>query len=199
MLSLYRTGDSVWHRFAAGPKSILLAILVLGISLPPLGWGAWAAVPAAVCLCCYAVPGLGMRRLAEQLFAVRWIILLTVAGQLLFLGPMAALVNTTRVAAVIAIASLLALTTRVTDLLDAIECGLAPLARLRIDPQRVALLLAVTMSTLPALARAAGDVRDAQRARGLRPNLLRFAVPFLVMALKYADELGEALTARGVR
>ena len=84
-------------------------------------------------------------------------------------------------------------------LLDAIERGMGPLARIRIDPQRVALLLTVTLSTLPVLARLAHDVREAQRARGGRASLRLFAVPFLVVALKHADQLGDALTARGVR
>ncbi len=97
------------------------------------------------------------------------------------------------------LAALLVLTTRVTALLDAIERGMAPLAHLRVDPQRVALLLTVTLSTLPVLARLAHDVQEAQRARGGRASLRLFAVPFLVVALKHADQLGDALTARGMR
>ena len=45
----------------------------------------------------------------------------------------------------------------------------------------------------------AGDVRDAQRARGGRGGIRTSVVPFLVLALKHADDLGDALTARGVR
>jgi len=123
----------------------------------------------------------------------------TLAGQLIFLGTEAAVANTARVTGAVVLAALLVLTTRVTALLDAIERGMGPLARIRIDPQRVALLLTVTLSTLPVLARLAHDVREAQRARGGRASLRLFAVPFLVVALKHADQLGDALTARGVR
>jgi biotin transport system permease protein len=49
------------------------------------------------------------------------------------------------------------------------------------------------------LARLAHEVRQAQHARGGRPSLRYFATPFLVIALKHADALGDALTARGVR
>jgi len=63
----------------------------------------------------------------------------------------------------------------------------------------VALLLTVTLTTVPALARLAGEVRDAQHARGARGGLRHFAVPFIVLASKHAFELGDALTARGVR
>ncbi|MBE1878472.1 energy-coupling factor transporter transmembrane component T family protein [Myceligenerans pegani] len=200
MITLYRPGDSLWHRLPTGRKAALLAALVLGISLVPVSWAWWGAlIPAAVCLGCYAVPGIGVTRLLAQAWAARWIILVTLAGQLLFLGPQPAVVNTARVVAIIAVATLLALTTQVTELLDAIERGLAPLARLGVDPRRAGLLLTVTLTTLPVLARAAGHVREAQRARGARPRLRLFVVPFLVVALKHADELGEALTARGVR
>jgi biotin transport system permease protein len=63
----------------------------------------------------------------------------------------------------------------------------------------MALTLTVTLTTIPVLAAVAQQVREAQRARGARAGLRSFAIPFLVMSLKHADELGDALTARGVR
>lgn len=198
MVTLYRPGDGLLHRMPAGPKTLLLLALVLAVSLlPSLWWTAGAA--AAVCVVAYLVSGLGIAELGRQVVAVRWVVVVTLAGQLIFLGTGAAVANTARVTGAVVLAALLVLTTRVTALLDAIERGMGPLARIRIDPQRVALLLTVTLSTLPVLARLAHDVREAQRARGGRASLRLFAVPFLVVALKHADQLGDALTARGVR
>jgi biotin transport system permease protein len=176
----------------------LLLLIVLGVCLLPATW--WAAgVMAGVCLACYAIPGAGLRELGRQLVAVRWIVVVTLAGQLIFLGPESAAANTARVAAAVTLAGLLALTTRATELLETVERAMQPLAWLRIDPQRAALTLSVTLSTLPVLAGLARSVREAQRARGGGRSLRHFAMPFLVMALKHADELGDALTARGVR
>jgi biotin transport system permease protein len=203
MLTLYRPGTGRLHRMPAGPKLVLLLVLVLAVSLLPSAW--WAAGAAAgVAVLAYALAGLrdgmlGLRELARQLVALRWVLLVTIVGQLLFLGPEPAVANTARVAAAIVLAALLALTTPVTALLDVLERGLRPLARLGVDPERGALLLAVTLTTIPVLARVARDVREAQRARGVRGGLRAFAVPFLVLALKHADDLGDALTARGVR
>jgi biotin transport system permease protein len=203
MLSLYRPGDGVLHRMPAGPKLVLLLVLVLAVSLlPSHGWA--AAVAAGVVVLVYACAGLrdgmlGMRELARQTLALRWLIVVTLALQLVFLGPEAAVANTTRVTAAVLLAGLLSLTTRVTDLLDAVERGLRPLDRLRFDAERAAVLLTVTITTVPVLARLAGDVREAQRARGVRPGVRFFAVPFLILSLKHADQLGEALSARGVR
>ncbi|MFX9038907.1 hypothetical protein ABTN43_20165, partial [Acinetobacter baumannii] len=73
-------------------------------------------------------------------------------GQVIFLGIEPAVINTVRVLAAVAAASVLALTTRVTALLGALEVGLAPLRFVRIDPERTALLLVVTFATIPVLA-----------------------------------------------
>jgi biotin transport system permease protein len=200
MLSLYRPGDGWLHRMPSSPKILLLLTLVLGVSLLPSAW--WAAAAAAMLsILAYALAGLsgGMRELGRQLLTIRWVLAITVAGQLIFLGPEQAVANTARVAAAIVLAALLVLTTRVSALLDAIEQGLRPFARFGLDPGRAALLLTVTLNTIPVLAGLARDIRDAQRTRGGRADLRAFTVPFLVMALKHADELGDALAARGVR
>jgi biotin transport system permease protein len=203
MLSLYHPGDGILHRMAAGPKLLVLLGAVLAVSVLPSQWWA-AAVAAGVVVVGYAVAGLGdgmlgMRVLAQQTLMLRWLLLVTVVPQLIFLGPEAAGANTARVTAAVLLAGLLVLTTRVTDLLDAVERGLRPLERFRFDSERAAVLLTVTLTTVPVLARLAQEVRDAQRARGARPGLRLFAVPFLILSLKHADQLGEALSARGVR
>ncbi|WP_243073943.1 energy-coupling factor transporter transmembrane protein EcfT [Microbacterium sp. SS28] len=203
MLTLYRPGDGRLHRMPAGRKTLLVLAVVLGISfLPSTWWG--AGVAASVTVLAYAAAGLGdgmlgLRDLAHQVFALRWILAFTLVSQLIFLGPEPAVANTTRIVAAIVVSALLVLTTRVTELLDALERGLRPLERLRLDSQRAALMLTVTLTTIPVLARLAREVRDAQRARGAGRSLRTFAVPFLVLASKHAFELGDALTARGVR
>ncbi|MGP5725292.1 energy-coupling factor transporter transmembrane component T family protein [Arthrobacter rhombi] len=198
MLSLYRPGNGLLHRLPTGPKALLLMLVVLGLSfLPSTYWAAGMAWVVAVLG--YLLGGLGLSELWRQLIAVRWLIGITLLAQLIFMPVEAAAANSSRVVAAILLAGLLVLTTRLTDLLAAVERGLSPLARLGVDPERVALLLSVTITTVPVLARLGSGVREAQRARGARGGLATFVVPFLVVALKHADELGEALSARGVQ
>jgi biotin transport system permease protein len=187
----------------AGPKLLLFVVGALGISLLPSLWWAGCAALGAVVLA-YGLAGfrdglLGLRVFAQQVWAVWWVVLVTAVAQLVLVGLEPAVANTARITAAIVFAGLLMLTTRVTDLLDALERGLAPFARLGARPDRVALMLTVTLSTVTVLGRLAHDVRDAQRARGARSSLKAFVVPFLVVALKHADDLGDALNARGVR
>lgn len=198
MLSLYRPGDGLLHRMPAGPKMLLLAVAAVALAaLPTALWA--AAVCAGAVVVVYVVSGVGVRELGRQVWGLRWILAITVIGQLVFLGPEPALANTARVAAALLVAALLPLTTRVDDMLDALEHGLGPLRRIGINAERAALLLAVTITTIPVLARLAAEVREAQRARGVRPSLRAGIVPFVVLSLRHADQLGDALAARGVR
>lgn len=198
MITLYRPGTGWLHRMPAGPKAFGILVIVLAISLLPTSW--WTAVIAgSVTLLGYLASGIGLRELGRQIILIRWIITITVIGQLIFLDIESAISNTSRMIAAILLAALLVLSTRVADLLDAFERGLRPFGRIGIDPARIALMLAVAINTVPVLARLALSVREAQRARGTRSSLFTFVVPFLVVALKHADELGDALTARGVR
>lgn len=202
MLSLYRPGDGWMHRMPAGPKLALLSLVALVLAALPSEWAALpiaAGVPVALFLGAGMGVIAGGRELARQAWALRWIVAVTAVGQLVFLGPEPAALNTARVVSALLVVGLLPLTTRVSAMLDAIERGVTPLSRIGVDPVRAALLLTVTLTTIPVLARLAGDVRDAQRARGLRPSLGRSALPFLVVALRHADDLGDALAARGIR
>lgn len=198
MITLYRPGTGWLHRMPTGPKAFGILVIVLAISLLPTSW--WTAVIAgSVTLLGYLASGIGLRELGRQIILIRWIITITAIGQLIFLDIESAISNTSRMIAAILLAALLVLSTRVADLLDAFERGLRPFGRIGIDPARIALMLAVAINTVPVLARLALSVREAQRARGTRSSLFTFVVPFLVVALKHADELGDALTARGVR
>ncbi|GAA1440416.1 energy-coupling factor transporter transmembrane component T family protein [Leifsonia poae] len=198
MLTLYRPGTGWLHRAPAGPKAAVLLVLVVAVTLLPSTLAA-ASVAALVTTASYLIGGLGWRVLGRQVVSVRWVIVITLGAQLVFLTPEVAVANSTRVLAAILIAGLLVLTTRVADLLDAVERGLRPFERIGVDAERVALVLAVSITTIPVLVRLAAGVREAQKARGVRVGVAGFVIPFLVVSLKHADELGEALTARGVR
>jgi biotin transport system permease protein len=109
-----------------------------------------------------------------------------------------AIVVTGRLVVAVVLAGLVTLTTRVVDLLDVFERVLGPFRRVGVDAERVALMLALAIRTVPVVAGLAEEVRDAQRARGIGASPRAFAVPFVVRSLRHADALGEALIARGL-
>jgi biotin transport system permease protein len=198
VISLYLPGTSPLHRMATGPKLVVFAAIALVLSLLPTA--VWTIVTAyAVVAVAYALSQVGVREFGRQLFAIRWVVVIMLVPQLILLTPLAAMTITSRVMAVILLAALVTLTTRIPDLLDAIERALCPLRRFGVDPNTIGLLLALTITAIPVIRGFASTIREAQRARGARTRLRTFVVPLLVISLKHADDVADALTARGVR
>jgi biotin transport system permease protein len=125
-------------------------------------------------------------------------LVVTAAFQVLGAGPARAAVVTSGLLVSFALAALVTLTTRVAAMLDVIARLARPLRLVRVDPDRVALLLAMTIRCVPLLMDIVTTVREAQRARGATGSPMALAVPAVVRALRAADALGEALTARGL-
>jgi biotin transport system permease protein len=67
-----------------------------------------------------------------------------------------------------------------------------------VNPERVALVLALAVRSVPVVAGLARDVQEARLARGAGRSVRAFAVPLVIRTVRYADRLGEALAARGV-
>jgi biotin transport system permease protein len=196
MIGLYVPGTSVVHRAPPGLKLALLAafVLVLGIWRTPAVVAAGLAVVVAVT----ALARLGARPVLAQVRPVLLIVAVVAAAQVWLADARTAAVVAGSLLLAVAGAGLVTLTTRTQDLLDAVVVVLRPLRRVGVDPDRVGLVLALTVRTVPVLAGLAAEVRDARRARGAERSVRAFAVPLVIRAVRHADRLGEALAARGV-
>ncbi|MHC5796294.1 energy-coupling factor transporter transmembrane component T family protein [Lacisediminihabitans sp. FW035] len=197
MIVLYIPGSSILHRAPAGAKILVFAMLALAIALTARNL--WA-LPAAGCLAValYLSAGFGIRVILQQVYAARWIVVVMLVTQAIFLPVAVAATNTGRVLVVIVLAALITLTTRIPALLDATERALAPLRRFGVNPAAVGLLLALTITAIPVIGGFAADIREARRARGVPVRPQTFVVPLLVMSLKHSDDLADALAARGI-
>ena len=197
MISLYRPGHSGLHHLPAGPKLLVVMALALAVSLAPANpWVLGGAVVVAVGG--YLSAGLGVREIGLQVYRLRWLMLFMLLAQIFFLPALTVAANIVRVIAVVLMANLVTLTTRTEAIIDAIERALSPLRRVGVNSSRVALMLSLTITTIPVIAGFAGQIREAQRARGVPVAPLTFVVPLLIMALKHSDDLADALTARGI-
>jgi biotin transport system permease protein len=195
-LGLYLPGSSVVHRSPAGLKLVaLVGVGALSVLLDELWQVAAALVVVAGAYAAAALPPLTM---ARQLRPVMWIGLATAAFHLVVSGWERAAVVVGVLATLVLAAALVTLTTRTTDLVDAVVVASRPLRLFRVDPERVGLMIALGVRCVPVVVGLAEDVRDAQRARGLTASPRAFAVPLIVRSLRHADALGEALSARGL-
>jgi biotin transport system permease protein len=114
------------------------------------------------------------------------------------LRPEQAVVVPGNLLAAVLAARMLTLTTSTPDLMDALARGLAPLRWVRVNPQAVTLTIALMIRSIPFLAGAVQDARDAARARGKDRNPALLLTPAVVGAVAYAERTGEALHARGL-
>ncbi|HKG49825.1 MAG TPA: energy-coupling factor transporter transmembrane protein EcfT [Actinomycetales bacterium] len=196
MTGLYFPGTSALHRAPAGVKLVLLAVATTALVVLRDPWA--VAVGAVIVWAGYGLARLPASVLLAQLRPLRWFVLALVPLQWWQGGLRVVAVVVGTLVVTVAGAALVTLTTRVLDLLDVVERVVSPLRHVGVRPDRVALLLALTLRAVPVLAATLDDVRDARRARGLERSPRALLVPLVVRTLRHADRLGEALVARGV-
>ena len=207
MIGVYVPGHSLVHRAPAGVK--LLSLLVFTTLLLVFHTPEGMAVGLFVVLVAYSLAGFCPPVLIRQVWPLKWIVLVLAPFQWWFAGWQAALVvvgtlllvvGSMAIALLLAVAAagLVSLTTRTTDMLEVIRWVMSPLRHVHVDPERVALLLTLTIRVVPVVNDLVHDVRDARRARGMEGSLRAYATPVVIRTVGYAERLGEALVARGV-
>jgi len=195
VIGLYLTGGSVLHRAPAGPK---LAVLALGLTAVTLLASTGTVLVALVALGVgYALAGVGLRAAVAQARPLLWLLVLLAAFQTWRADWTTAVEVCGSILVAVLAAGLVTLTTRTEDLLATLVRAMAPLRPLGVHPERVALLLALVIRTVPVLTRIAGEVREARIARGAQWSARALAVPMVIRTVRHADRIGEALIARG--
>ena len=195
-LGLYQPGSSVLHRLPAGAK--LLCLVLLGASSVFLTYWWLVLGLIGLLLVAYAVAGIGPRLMVKQLRPLLWLLAFTAVYHVWVTGWQRAVVVGGTIVLLVLAAALVTLTTPATQLIDAVVRVLGPFRRFGVDPDRVGLILTLGIRCVPLVADLAGQVREAQLARGTGTSWKAFAVPLIVRALRDADAMGEALVARGV-
>jgi len=195
-LGLFVPGSSPVHRVPAGAKLLTMLVAGAGSVFVDLPWQ--AALAVVLVLVGYLAAGLSLRLAGRQVRPLVWILGFVAAFHVWNSGWERAAVFVGVIVSLVLLAALVTLTTRTTAMVDAVVRGLGPLRRVGVKPERVGLLLALGIRSVPVVVSLAEEVRDAQRARGLTASPRAFAVPLIVRSLRHADALGDALVARGV-
>lgn len=195
-LGTYRAGRGPLHRLRPGAKLAGLFVVAIAVMMTSGVWwtAAWLVLGIALAL----LSGLrgrdfwrvarGFALIAVPLFAFQswqhgWERGFTVVGGLL---------------ALILAASAVTASTATSDMLDTVAWLLRPLARLGIDPDRIALAFSLTITAIPSILAVAKETQQAARARGLDRSLRARIVPLVLRTVAHAQATGEALAARGL-
>lgn len=196
MIGLYHPGTSVLHRLSAGWKMLAMLAGVVAVTLARHPWQLGVAALVVVALA--AVSRIPARVLLAQLWPMRWFLVVLAVFQVVLADWQRALMVCGALLIAVALAALFTLTTRVTAVLDLVRRLLGPFRRFGVDPDRIGLLLALTIRCVPLLVTIVGQVMQARKARGLGFSLVAIVTPTVVRALRAADGIGDALVARGV-
>ncbi|MEO7448260.1 MAG: energy-coupling factor transporter transmembrane protein EcfT [Humibacillus sp.] len=195
LFTAHVVGDSWLHRASFASK--LLGVLFIG-TVP---W--WAHSPAVLAALLGAVLVVARTaqvpptRLLRSLRSLAPVLVVLGAFQWWSIGPAYAARVVLGITTAFVAAGLLTATTPVTVLLDAVVRAARPLARW-VDPEVVALTLAVVIRSVPAVVGAFTTVREAARARGLERSPRALLVPTVLQVVSLGRATGEALAARGL-
>lgn len=194
MIGLYHPGNSLLHRAPALLKLVLLSALIGAAVAAREPWQLGLILALGVVLAASA--RLPVRALWQQVAPVLWVLVIVVPIQLLFTDWTVAVMVGGRLLIAVLFAALFTLTTTVSAVLDACQLVLRPFSRW-IDADRIGLLLALTIRSIPVIAAIVGEVLEARKARGTQGSVMSLAVPVIVRSLQSAEALGDALIARG--
>lgn len=194
-LGAFVPGASVFHRVGVGWKYLVLLVLVLPgmFALNPLV----TVVSLGMSVACLAVARVGWRpfRLPWALLAM----LTFLGGHQYFFGTwQAAVVIIGNIVTALYASRLLMSTTPGAELIDALVTFVRPLRRVGLDPEQFALTVGLTIRSIPFIVGSFGAVQEALRSRGRTGNPFRAVTPVVIRAVRYAQETGESLAARGL-
>lgn len=196
MIGLFRPGASLLHRLPAGVK--LAGLLLVGSASPFVRTPQVTAAALVVVLIGYAIARMPVRVLLQMVRPLLLVLVPLVVFQTVVTGWQRAFVIVGVILALVLLANLVTLTTRTSDLIDVVVRVCGPLRRVGVNPERVGLMLQLAIRAVPLVIDLGRRVREAQHARGLTASPRAFAVPLIVGALRRADDLGDALAARGL-
>lgn len=193
LTSPVRTRAHDWP--AAGKLGALCVASVVLFSTPYLG----AQLAAAACvLLLYALPGKiflrhGLRRLKPLWFFVIIIFLWHLA---IGAGQQGAVIAC-RMLTAVALANLVTMTTTLAAMMAVMRSLLRPFARFGVNLRAIELAAAMVIRFTPVLTQKGAALSMAWRARARGRAGWRVIVPFMVLALDDADNVAQALRARG--
>ena len=195
MMSVYLQGNSWAHRLPAGLKLLAVALASL-LLLQATSF--WVLVPAlAAVLSCYASLGRGGLAQLKLLRAMSYLLAALLVLHWLSGSLLEGVAIILRLAIMILAANFVSVTTRMDDMLDAVQPLFKPLEIFGFSSRKPALGVALVLRFAPYMLVVFAQLREAWQARTGTRNSWRLLAPFAIQSLSMSDHVAEALKARG--
>ncbi len=196
MLTLTSPTRTFAHGLPAGAKLAVLALFTVALFAitAPLAMALCAALVACLALSCGRSFALTLVRSLRAL--VPFVVVLAL-WHLWLADPLGGLTIGLRLVTAVSAATLVTMTTPLSDMLTLFQSLLAPLARLGLQPKPLALALALMIRFIPVMLDRFGQLSQGWRARSARRIGWQVVMPATLAALDDAAHVAEALRARG--
>lgn len=194
-LSLYHPGDSILHRMPTWSKFFLLITFSIAFyAISDFRLLALILVLAILLVTYIKVPH---QRLKSMFLLPLFMVLLFSIFSAIVNDLNAGLLTFLRLTSLVVIAACVTVTTKIEDFMGFIEGLLLPLSFIPfIKPKTVSMTLSLTLRFIPEIFKLGMDIKEAQAARGLKSNPIALIVPLIVLTLKRADDISDAIDAR---
>lgn len=193
--SLYIQGQTILHKLPAWVKFItLLVVSILAYWVEDLAIFIVAFI-GAVGLVTYV--GIFKKRNRKVIiFPLVMVILFSIFSAFV-VDIHQGLITFFRLSSLVMLAACVTVTTKSDAFMAMIERALLPLSIFPfIKPKAISLTISLTLRFIPTIFKLGMDIREAQAARGLQSNPIALIVPLIVLTLKHADDVSDALDAR---
>ncbi|MFF0990557.1 energy-coupling factor transporter transmembrane component T family protein [Kocuria nitroreducens] len=191
----YSPGTGLLHRAPLRAKGLGMVAVTLAVVLSP----SWPVPATLVLLLAVAgsAAGIGGREWWRGLAPALPVLVLLAVYHVLTSGPAQAADVVLTILVFLVVTRVLMHTTPLPELLDGVVWLCSPVRLIGADPERIGLAISLMIRSIPYIVGAVGELRDAMRARGLRPDPVRLVTPAVISTVAYAERTGQALAARG--
>lgn len=198
MRSLHVAGHSLMHRTKPAVKIAGLALIAVLIFLTrDPRWLVPVLVAAAML---YFTLGQPLRAALSPLKPVFLTIAIVGLLHLLLTSAEEAMVTVLRLSTLMLLGAAVTATTTVSAFIETITKAAAPLERIGLaKASDIGLSVGLVVRFVPEILSRYEAIREAHRARGIRPKITTMLGPLIIATLKDADNIAEAIDARGIR
>ncbi len=210
LIGQYVWGDSFVHALDPRIKIFITVILSLAILLTRSFWG--YVIIAGFLLVVFMVTAIPVKSVIKSLKPLVFILTFTfilhlfwTRGDIIFAygyieitsqGLSQGIFITCRLLLLVTIASIITLTTSPQRLTQGLERILYPLNKIKVPSQDIALMMVLALRFIPLLFEEAHTIMKAQKARGIKKNIIAIISPLMIRMFRRADEISLALDAR---
>lgn len=196
MISLTSPVETRAHGWPAGAKlaALCAATMVLfAITSLPVH-----AVLLSLTLCTYAAPGWRFFRIGMSRLWILWPFVVLILIWHAFTADLAnGAIIILRMITAVALANLVTMTTKLSQMVVVVNRLLAPLRRFGVNTRGVEIGIAMVIRFTPVLVQKGQMLALSWRARSVKRLSWRVIIPFAVLAIDDAEHVAEALRARG--